>query len=126
VGSTEVSSYKKKKNPYNIWQETIKFFNTKINQEVTRKEFFDSVNRFGRYNLNSRDTYRLLLQKAGFLESIGRGKYQVLKQIPNVSLTEMTDFVNQYYKPMGWFKYWNGLEYYLDLRRRMNDSRRTI
>ena len=114
-----------KKNEYSIWRETIKFFNTKINQEVTRKQFFGNIQRFGKYSLDSRDTYRLILQKAGYLKTIGRGRYLIIKEIPDVSVTLMDDFVNQK-SPLAWFKYWNGLEYYLDLRRRINDSRRTI
>lgn len=102
---------------YNIWRETIKFFNTKINQEVTRQGFFNNVKRFGIHGLDSRDTYRFLLQKAGYLKTIGRGKYQVLKQIPDVSSTLIKDFVNQYYKPMGWLKFWSGVECYLEFRR---------
>jgi len=121
VDSTEVSSYKKKKNPYNIWRETIKFFNTKVNQEVTRKGFFNNVKRFGRYRLDSRDTYRLILQKAGYLKTIGRGRYQVIKEIPNVSLTLMDDFASPK-KPMGWLKFWGGLEYYLE-RKKENEKR---
>jgi predicted transcriptional regulator of viral defense system len=100
-----------KKNSYNIWKETIKFFNTKVNQEVTRKELRANVKRFGNYSLDSRDIYRSILEKAGYLKHIGLGRYQVIKEIPDVSLTLMTDFASS--APMAWLKYWGGLEYYL-------------
>jgi hypothetical protein len=107
-----------KKNPYNIWRETIKYFNTKINQEVTRREFFGNVKRFGSFSLDSRDTYRLLLQKAGYLKTVGRGKYLVLKEIPNVSLTMVENFIHQYYQPMGWLPFWGSLDPLTEYRRR--------
>ena len=114
-----------KKNEYNIWRETIKFFNTKINQEVTRQQFFGNVKRYGSHGIDSRDKYRLLLQRAGFLERSGRGRYQILKEIPNVSLTMLADFVHEYhYVPMGWLPFWGGLETYIEYWRKNGKRKR--
>lgn len=108
MDSTEASSY-------NIWRETIKFFNTKVGQEFTRQEFFGRVKRFGNFSMDSRDTYRLLLQKAEYVKTVGRGRYQIIKEIPNVSLVVMRDFVGKQ-SPIAWFKYASGLESYLEAR----------
>jgi hypothetical protein len=102
----EVNSYKKFKKDYNIWKETIKFFNSNVGKEVTRQQLLGNVKRFGRRSIDSRDTYRLLLQKAGYLKTSGRGRYLVLKEIPNVSLTTVENFIRQYYQPMGWLPFW--------------------
>ena len=128
----EVSSCKKER--YSLWKNTIKFFNTKVNQETSRQEFFRGVGGGPGRGIDTRDLYKGLLKRAGYIKMVGNGKYYILKQIPDVSLTLMRDFVHQE-SPMAWFKYWNGLEYYVDLKRRikgkkkeviLNDSRRTI
>jgi len=104
VDLTEVNSYKKK---YNIWRETIKFFNTKVNQETSRREFFGKVGGWPARNLDPRDIYKTLLKKAGYVISSDRGKYYIPKIIPDVSLTLMKDFVNRE-SPIAWFKYADG------------------
>ena len=100
-------------NSYNYWRETIKFFNSKIGQEVKRQELLRAVEHSDlKHRPLTTDTYKGILMRAGYLKYIARGKYFVKKQIPDVSLTLMREYVYTN-KPMGWFKFWGGLEEYL-------------
>ena len=112
MGSTEASSY-------NQWKETVKFFNSKVGQIVTRFELRHAVKHKyrNRYPLTI-DNYRSILEKAGYLyhPGISSGVYFVVKQIPEVSSTLMREYINKT-KPFHWLKFWGTLEDYLEYRR---------
>lgn len=60
--------------------QTIRFFNSKgVNGIITRKEFLQNVSSTGQF---TRDTYRMSFCRFGFLQKIGRGKYKLIKLIP--------------------------------------------
>ena len=116
------------KTKYNMWREAIKYFNLNTGKEITRQSYFANVKRLGTFPLDMRDMYRLLLQNAGYIQTVARGKYLVVKQIPDVSITLMRDFVSQE-SPIAWFKYSAGLENFLEARRiakEENDRSRPI
>ena len=110
MDSTEASSY-------NQWKETVKFFNSKVGQTVTRFELRHAVkHKRRRHHPLTIDTYRSLLEKAGYLKHPGLGTYFVVKQIPEVSSTLMREYINKT-KPFHWLKFWGTLEDYLEYRR---------
>ena len=113
--STEVSSYRKNKDPYNQWKETVKFFNSKVGQQVTRSELRQAVKHRPRshYPLTI-DNYRALLESSEYIKHIGRGTYFVVRQIPDVSSSLVKEYVERKRKPFGWFKFWGTLEDYID------------
>jgi len=114
VDSTEVNSYSR----YNRWKETVKLFNSKIGQEVTRKELHRTVKHIPRKSYpTTLDNYKAILMQAGYVRLVEDGIYFVVSQIPEVSLTVMRKYVEDKRKPFGWFKYWGTLDEYLEYQR---------
>lgn len=109
---------------YNKWRETIKFFNTRIEQEVTRQEILRVIKCKPTGYPVTADNYRNLLENAGFIKHISSGKYFVLREIPDVSVTLMRRYVDKK-DCLAWLEFWekvkinNGSE-------KKNDKRETI
>lgn len=75
-----------------LWLAVKTFFNYNINKpSISRSDLLDelSVARFGSSTI---DTYRNYLHKAGYLQTIGRGLYRVIKEIPiDISIIEIKE-----------------------------------
>ena len=105
---------------YNQWKEIIKFFNTKVGQEVTRKELRAAIIHRRRNDYpETVDNYRMLLENAGYIDHTGTGIYFVKKQIPDISSSLVKEFLDRKNKPYGWFKFWgmNTLDDYIEWRK---------
>jgi hypothetical protein len=59
----------------------------KVGSELTRQNILEKFN-VG-YRETTIDNYRNYLKNAGFLETIGRGNYRKIKEIPKMTLTKL-------------------------------------
>jgi len=66
--------------PYTLWDHLKIYFNERQNTICTRHDILDHFYNFS-FSTSTIDIYRNYLEKAGYMEKVGRGKYKVIKHI---------------------------------------------
>ena len=93
-----------KPKPKSTWSEIKEFINSKnIGEIITRKELMNKFNNPPQYTI---DSYRILLTSSmiGVLESVGNGKYKLLRKIPeNTTTTDLQKLLLEGNSWKDWF-----------------------
>ncbi len=79
------------------WQNLVKYFNSKVSGKVfTRAEVAAHFCNLSNQNLDTLQTYRNTLRRAGYLKTIEPGVYRKIKKIPNISEHEMKKHIREH------------------------------
>lgn len=103
IGRHKINFIEQRPSIKTLWEQVKEFFNRDIGDLFTRQELLMYLRENGhRRNISSVDTYRNYLHKAGYLETLRRGVYKLVKEIPvDLSVQDVrSEAYNEFHIPI--------------------------